>query len=301
MPPRRRHTSRRWRYALRHCPTRSLTIGGVRRRHRRPRPSIRHERPLGHPARADARPAVGRPRGQPRPGGPPAADLPRDHRRVRGRRCRPIAFLAAARRDRLPGVGPAELRRADPARRRAAGCSGSAASCSAAGSRRMALATSFMTFADPEHRVADRRLAAAPGRQRAARRAVPARAARLRDQRPHRGRQRRDGGRRGDRRAAHRRRRLARRLDRCSALPAIARRPRDPAVVRETRHRPGGGPRRRQRSSTPFGRILARPRPPLAVPDVRPRRRRSRARRRQPVRADLHDPGHRRSTTRRRA
>ena len=42
-----------------------------------------------------------------------------------------------------------------------------------------------------------------------------------------------------------------------------------------------------------FGRIAPRPRPALALPDVGPRRRRARARRRQPVRADLPDPGDR--------
>ncbi len=63
-----------------------------------------------------------------------------------------------------------------------------------------ALAGGFATFALPEHPVEDRRIAPAPGRQRAARRAVPTGAPRVRDQRPHRRRQRRHR-----RRGAHRR------------------------------------------------------------------------------------------------
>ena len=54
----------------------------------RPAAAERHR----HPADALALAAVDRPRGQPRPGGHPAADLPPDHRRVRRRR----------RDDRLP-------------------------------------------------------------------------------------------------------------------------------------------------------------------------------------------------------
>ena len=80
-----------------------------------------------------------------------------------------------------------------------------------------ALATELPDLRDPERGVADRRLATAPGRQRPAGRAVPDGAARLRDQRPHRRRQCRDGRRGGHRRAAHRRRRLARRVGRLRA------------------------------------------------------------------------------------
>ena len=95
-----------------------------------------------------------------------------------------------------------------------------------------ALAVSFATFADPEHRVAHRWLAAAPGRQWPPRRAVPARATRVRDQRPHRGRQRRHGRHRAHRRAAHRGGGLAWRLDR-----------RWPARGRHRRRDPAAGPR----------------------------------------------------------
>ena len=206
--------------------------------------------------------------------------------------------------DRLPGgdrqlrvrARPAELRGADPGRLAAA----------APRARRDpvrwrvrgpgAAPTSFATFAIAQHPVADRRLAAAPGRQRPARRAVPAGAARLRDQRPHRRRQRRHGRRRAHRRAAHRRGRLARRVDRRSACPAIVI---AIAILLFVRERgtdraaavAGGSVR------DAFGRILARPRPALALPDVGPRRRRARPRRRQPVRADLPDPGARPATT----
>ena len=69
-----------------------------------------------------------------------------------------------------------------------------------------AFATSFLTFAVPERPVADRRLAAAPGRQRPPRRAVPGPAPRVRDLRPHRRRQHRHGRRRPPRRAAASRR-----------------------------------------------------------------------------------------------
>ena len=122
--------------------------------------------------------------------------------------------------DRLPrrglgrrlGVRPAQLRRPDPDRRAAP----------SAGRRRTpvrwrvrapGVRDELRHVRDPEHRVAHRRVAAASGRQRPAVRAVPAGAARLRDQRPHRRRQRRDGRRGGHRRAAHRRGRLARRVD----------------------------------------------------------------------------------------
>ena len=181
------------------------------------RPTVRHhgaDAAPRDPADALARPAVRGPRVQPRPGRPAAADLPRDHRRVRGR----------GADDRLPGRdrrvrrghGPAQLRRADPGRVAAA----------AAGHRRDpvrwwvrgdGVRDELPDLRDPQRRVAHRRLAAAPGRQRPAGRAVPARTTRLRDQRPHRRWQRRDGRRRRDRRPTDRRRRLARCLDRVRA------------------------------------------------------------------------------------
>ena len=66
------------------------------------------------------------------------------------------------------------------------------------------------------------------------------------------------------------------------ALGILAARPR-------TRHGPGSCPGRwQQHRRASAGR--GRPRPALGVPDIGPRRRRPRARRREPVRADLPDP-----------
>ena len=80
-----------------------------------------------------------------------------------------------------------------------------------------ALATGFATFAIPNIVGADRWVAAASGRQRPPGRAVPARAARLRDQRPHRRRERRHGRRRRRSASRYRAHRLARRVGRVRA------------------------------------------------------------------------------------
>ena len=188
------------------------------------------------------------------------------------------------------GHGPAQLRRPDPASCRGAGCSGYGGILFGGGFALQAFASSFLDVRDPERRVAHRCVAAAPGRQRPARRAVPDRTARLRDQRPHRGRQRRHRRRRAHRGAAHRGRRLARRIDLLrhagrSSSPSsscifVRERGTDRAAARAGGHasvRAAARPRR--------------PRPALAVPDVGARWRRPRARRREPVRAHLPDPG----------
>ena len=87
---------------------------------------------------------------------------------------------------------------------------------------------------------------------------------------------------------AHRRGRLARRVDR--VRPAGHRRgDRDPALRARGRHRPGG---RQGKRDGPGGVRAdpARPRPALALPHLGARRRRARPGRRQPLRPDLHDP-----------
>ena len=217
----------------------------------------------------------------------------------------PLIFLAlidefrvGVQDDRLPGRdrrvrrrdGPAELRRPDPGRL-ASAAAGVRRDPVRGRVRRAGARDELPDLRHPEHRVADRLVAAAPGRQRPARRAVPARAPRVRDQRPHRRRQRRDGRRRGHRRAAHRGRRLARRVDRLRH-PGDRRRDPDPAVRPRARDGPGrsAGQRDRPGGVRPDP---ARPRPALAVPDLGAGRRRARPRRRQPVRAPLPDPGHR--------
>ena len=155
----------------------------------------------------------------------------------------------------------------------------------------MALGLELRDVRRCEHRGADRLLAAAPGRQRFAGRAIPAGATRVRHQRSHRGRQRGHGRDRGRRDAADGAARVARRIDRVRRCRDRDR-PRRPDVHPRTRHRPGCCPGRwQQPRRAPAGR--RRPRPPLAVPDVRPGRRRSRARGREPVRADLLDACHR--------
>ena len=120
----------------------------------------------------------------------------------------------------------------------------------------------------PERRVADRRLAPAPGRQRPARRAVPGRAARVRDQRPHRGRQRRAPS--SSRSSACRSSRWSAGAARRSSSGSRRSSSRSRSwcssgSAARTAPRPG----RAARVRAAFGRILARPRPALAVP--RPR------------------------------
>ena len=94
------------------------------------------------------------------------------------------------------------------------------------------------------------------------------------------------------RRPADRGRRLAGRLDRVRG-PGDPRRDRDPPVRARARARTARRPR--PAGSRPGG-LRAdprRPRPAVAVPDIRARWRRPGSRRGQPVRAALPDPGHR--------
>ena len=102
-----------------------------------------------------------------------------------------------------------------------------------------AFAQTFGVFAVGQRAVEDRRLTAAPGRQRPAVGAVPARAPRLRHQRPYRRRQRRDGRRRAGRGSHHRGRRLAWGVDRVRR-PGDPHRDRDPAADPRDRHGSGG-------------------------------------------------------------
>ena len=237
--------------------------------------------PADDPPDALARPAVGGARGQPRLCRPAAADLPRDHRRVRRHG---FGRGDPRRGGRLRvGDGPAQLRGADPAR----------LPPPAAGPGRPRVrwrvrghgpGDELRDLRDPERPVADRRLAAAPGRERPARRAIPAGAARVRDQRPHRrreprhGRHRRSSGRRCWPRSAGAACRS------CSAWLAVLIGARHPGPRPRTRHGPGRGRGRRQQprraAPGPGG-----PRPALAVPHLGARWRRARPWRREPVRA----------------
>ena len=142
------------------------------------------------PADALAVAAVDRPRGEPRPGGPAAAHLPRPDRRVR---CRGRAGGDPRRgRGRLVRPGPAELREAhpDPVPAEPAGCRRAALRRRV---RRPGTDPVVRDVLGRQRGLADRRVTPAPGRQRPAVRAVPGGSARLRDQCPHRRRERRDG------------------------------------------------------------------------------------------------------------
>ena len=91
------------------------------------------------------------------------------------------------------------------------------------------------------------------------------------------------------RRPAHRAGRLALGLGHLRR-PGHRHRGADPAAGQGARHRPRRGHRQRERPER-VPADLRRPRPALALPHLRARRRRARPRRGQPLRADLPDPG----------